>query len=338
MYNFFRRFLFCLPSESAHNFTLRILAYLPKFLFTHPNKSPVTFMGLQFEHRLGLAAGFDVNGRYIDALAKVGFSFIEIGTVTPRPQFGNPRPRIFRLPTVNALINRMGFNNDGVDNLLMNLRKSKHQGIIGVNIGKNKDTPILSAINDYIYCLRKVYNYAAYITINISSPNTAELRKLQQSDYLQNFISAITKEREKLAQKWQRMVPIALKISPDESLSTLENIAKVVLANGVDAIIATNTTCSRDDLLGIKYGDEKGGLSGRPLFEKSTNTLRILKNIVGDKVVLIGVGGIEDTASANEKLASGADLLQVYTGLIYQGPRIINVYDSKSGLCEKPAK
>ncbi|MDP3705566.1 MAG: quinone-dependent dihydroorotate dehydrogenase [Legionellaceae bacterium] len=329
MYSLIRPLLFSLEPELAHSLTLSALHWVPTFCFVQPKPDPIRVMGLTFPHRMGLAAGLDKNGEHLDALAKLGFSFIELGTVTPRPQAGNPKPRLFRLPKAQAIINRMGFNNKGVDALVANLERSTYQGIVGVNIGKNKDTSLNDAVDDYLFCLRRVYARASYITINISSPNTSDLRQLQQGSYFEDLMRTLRNEQLRLADQYQRYVPLVVKISPDETSDVLKNMADVVLLNQIDGIIATNTTCARDGVSTLPYGDEIGGLSGKPLLRSSTRSLSILKQVLGDDVVLIGVGGIDSPESAREKLAAGASLLQVYTGLIYQGPKIIRSYTSK---------
>ncbi len=322
MYFYLRNLLFLLPAELAHHLSLLFLCFLPKFLFAKPSINKMECMGIKFPHKIGLAAGFDKDAKYLDALAKLGFAFIEVGTITPRPQSGNPKPRLFRLVKSKALINRMGFNNAGVDNLIMNIKKSKFKGILGINIGKNKDTPLADAFADYVYCMRRVYQYADYIAINISSPNTAHLRELQSIEYFDEFIGKIIIEHKRLAMKYKVYVPLAIKVSPDESSQVLSNIANVALKYKIDAIIATNTSNSRFNL-NSKYSSEKGGLSGKPILNLSNDTLQQIKNIVGDNISIIGVGGIDDLQSAETKLASGASLLQVYTGLIYNGPKLL---------------
>lgn len=323
MYQLLRPLLFLLDAETAHHVILAALRYLPQCFFKKPQGDAINVMGLTFPHRVGLAAGLDKNGDYLDALAKLGFAFIELGTVTPRPQEGNPKPRLFRIPAANAIINRMGFNNHGVDVLVENVKKARYQGILGINIGKNKDTPLEKAVDDYLYCLRKVYLHASYITINISSPNTPDLRQLQQGDYFRHLINELREEQLQLADQHQRYVPLVVKISPDETEETLKQIADVIVSLGIDGIIATNTTCARDAVNSLPHGMEQGGLSGGPLALSSTHCLRLLKDIVGDDVALIGVGGIDSPAIANQKLEAGASLLQVYTGLIYKGPGLI---------------
>ncbi|STX29577.1 Dihydroorotate dehydrogenase [Legionella beliardensis] len=333
MYSLIRPLLFKLEAEKAHEFTLKALHYLPNFLFKKVHySSPISAMGLQFKHPIGLAAGLDKNGEHLDALNKLGFSFIEVGTVTPRPQAGNPKPRLFRLPAKQTIINRMGFNNKGVEALIANIRQSQYQGILGINIGKNKDTSLNEAVNDYVYCLQKTYRYASYITINISSPNTPDLRQLQQQDYLDNLLKKLTETQQKLTDTYQRQVPLVLKISPDEQDEVLKQMAEAAIKHNIAGIIATNTTCSRVSVEGIPHSKEQGGLSGEPLLERSTACLKVLKSIVGSDITLIGVGGIKDVHSAKLKLEAGADLLQVYTGLIYQGPSLIPklIYSLKS--------
>ncbi len=323
MYQLIRPLLFRLDPEVAHHVGLSALHYLPGCCFDKPKNSSVSAMGLEFPHPIGLAAGLDKNGEHLDVLAKLGFSFIELGTVTPRPQVGNPKPRLFRIPKAHALINRMGFNNHGVDVLLANVKKAQYRGILGINIGKNKETPLEKAVDDYLYCLRKVYLHASYVTVNISSPNTPDLRELQQIYYFKHLINELREEQLQLADVHQRYVPIVVKISPDESDETLKKMADVIVSLGLDGMIATNTTCARDAVHALPYGDEPGGLSGQPLVRQSTHCLQVLKQVVGDDVVLIGVGGIDNLDVANEKLQAGASLLQVYTGLIYQGPGLV---------------
>lgn len=324
MYNYIRNLLFLLSPEIAHSISLKILTWIPSILFPKPyTGNPVECMGIKFPHKVGLAAGFDKNAKYLDAIAKLGFAFIEVGTVTPKPQNGNPKPRLFRLVKSKALINRMGFNNDGVDKLVMNIEKSNYKGILGVNIGKNKDTSLEYAFTDYIYCMQRVYKYADYIAINISSPNTVNLRRLQEIDYFDDFISRLTIEHKKLTNKYNKHVPLIIKVSPDESSDVINNISQVALKYKIDAIIATNTSNSRFNLH-EKYINESGGLSGKPILELANNALTQIKNIVEDNIVLIGVGGIDDAQSAKSKLDCGASLLQIYTGFIYNGPKFLH--------------
>jgi dihydroorotate dehydrogenase len=323
MYSVVRPFLFCLDAEKAHNLTLSALHFLPEFCFKQPVGKEVRAMGLKFPHQVGLAAGLDKNGEHLDALAKIGFSFIELGTVTPKPQLGNPKPRLFRLPEAQAIINRMGFNNQGVDALVTNVKKATYRGILGINIGKNKDTPLNQAAEDYLYCLAKVYNLASYVVINISSPNTPDLRLLQQEQFFRDLLVQLCEQQKRLADKYQREVPLVIKLSPDESDETLKEMAEVILELKIAGIIATNTSSSRDGVADLKYGSEQGGLSGRPIFNRATHCLRVLKQIVGSEVSLIGVGGIDNSKTAQEKLDAGADLLQIYSGLVYKGPGLV---------------
>ncbi len=279
-------------------------------------------MGYMFNHPIGLAAGFDKNGRYLAALRKLGFSFIEIGTVTPKAQQGNPKPRIFRLPRHNALINRMGFNNDGVEAVVNRIKHSAFKGILGINIGKNKDTSLNQAVEDYLFCLRKVYPYASYVTINISSPNTQDLRQLQKSEFCSALLSELREEQLQLTDKWKRYVPLAIKLSPDEDNQSLQNIANTVLSLGLDAIIATNTTINRPGM-NLSHSIE-GGLSGAPLMDRGTECIKVIKEVVGEDVTLIASGGILKASDVQKKLDAGASLVQIYTGLIYQGPYIVH--------------
>lgn len=323
LYRRLRPLLFSMDAERAHSFSLSALHYIPKACFKPITANSVQAMGLQFPHVVGLAAGLDKNGEHLDALAKLGFSFIELGTVTPRPQSGNPKPRLFRLPEAQAIINRMGFNNQGVDVLIRHVQQADYRGILGINIGKNKDTSLDKAAEDYIYCLKKAYEYASYITLNISSPNTPDLRQLQQHEYFADLLSGLHNEQQKLADKFQRHVPLVVKVSPDEDRETLKQMTEAILTHGIEGIIATNTTCSREDVLALPSAQEAGGLSGRPLQERSLRCLHLLKEYVGNAVTLIGVGGIDSCSSAQAKLDAGASLIQVYSGLIYQGPGLI---------------
>lgn len=325
MYSLIRPLLFKFPPEVAHHLALSILRYLPSCCLAKPTSfaQPIQALGLEFPHPVGLAAGFDKNGDYVTALDKLGFSFIELGTVTPRPQLGNPKPRLFRLPHANALINRMGFNNRGVEALVKTLSEVKTQAILGINIGKNKETSLENAVEDYLICLRRVYPYAAYITVNISSPNTPNLRQLQESDYFNHLMHQLREEQLHLSDRHQRYVPLVVKLSPDESDDALKRIAQTILQLGIDGIIATNTTCERDAVAHLPHGSELGGLSGRPLLTRSTACLRVLKEVVGDQVTLIGVGGIDSSQAVRQKLEAGATLVQIYTGLIYQGPGLL---------------
>jgi dihydroorotate dehydrogenase len=284
-------------------------------------------MGLTFPNPVGLAAGLDKDGAYIDGLAALGFGFIEVGTVTPRAQPGNPQPRMFRLPEANAIINRMGFNNGGVDAFVANVQASKFyqdkKGILGLNIGKNADTPIERAADDYLYCLEKVYPYASYVTVNISSPNTKNLRQLQGASELDALLSRLKDAQQRLADRYHRYVPVALKIAPDIDSEQISTIADALLRHHIDAVIATNTTITRDAVKGLPHAEEAGGLSGAPVFELSNQVIRTLKKQLGDALPIIGVGGIFSGKDAQAKIDAGASLVQLYSGLIYQGPTLI---------------
>lgn len=280
-------------------------------------------MGLEFPNPVGLAAGLDKNAEYIDALAALGFGFIEVGTVTPRAQPGNPRPRLFRIEQARAVINRMGFNNRGVDRLVENVRRANFHGILGINIGKNFDTPLERAAADYVHCLRKVYPLASYVTVNISSPNTKDLRELQESARLDGLLAAVNAERRTLADAQGRRVPIAVKIAPDLDGTQIGAIADLLHRHEMDAVIATNTTVARDGVAMLPHGSESGGLSGAPLAGRATAIVRQLAAVLGDALPVIGVGGIMSGGDAAEKIAAGASLVQLYTGLIYRGPDLV---------------
>jgi len=287
------------------------------------DEPPVRVMGLDFANRVGLAAGLDKNAEAIDGLARLGFGFIEVGTVTPRPQSGNPRPRMFRLPAQQALINRMGFNNHGVEALLMNIRATKYRGILGINIGKNAFTPIERAADDYLTCLDKVYPLASYVAVNISSPNTRNLRQLQGEAELDGLLSVLKSRQAELADKHGRYVPLALKIAPDLEDEQIQRIADSLRRHRIDAVIATNTTLGRNDVTGLPHAAEAGGLSGAPLFEKSTAIVAALAKALVNELPIIAVGGIVDAAKAVAKLEAGAQLVQIYSGLIYRGPELV---------------
>lgn len=326
-----RPFLFSLDPETAHNLTLPALQRAATFgltkLLARPARDPRTVMGITFPNPVGLAAGLDKDGAYIDGLASLGFGFIEVGTVTPRPQPGNPQPRIFRLPKADAVINRMGFNNGGVDAFVANVQASKFyqnkEGVLGLNIGKNADTPIERAADDYLHCLEKVYPYAGYVTVNISSPNTKNLRQLQGGSELDALLSSLKDAQSRLADQHRRYVPIALKIAPDIDGEQIKTIAAALLRHKMDAVIATNTTITRDAVKGLPHADETGGLSGSPVFELSNAVIRALKSELGDALPIIGVGGILSGKDAQAKINAGASLVQLYTGLIYRGPALI---------------
>jgi dihydroorotate dehydrogenase len=330
-YALLRPLLFAFDPERAHALTLEALERtralgLSSFVARRETGRPVTAMGLTFPNGVGLAAGMDKNGAYIDALAALGFGFIEIGTTTPRAQPGNPQPRMFRLPEAHALINRLGFNNAGVDALVRNVERSQFRrdgGVLGINIGKNFDTPIERAADDYVTCLRKVYRLASYVTVNISSPNTANLRDLQASDALGGLLAAVMAERARLATAHGRKVPIAVKIAPDLTRDQVVSIAALLREHDVDAVIATNTTTARDAVKTLRHGTETGGLSGAPLFAASTEVVRWLAGALDDAMPIIGVGGIASGADARAKIAAGATLIQFYTGMVYRGPELV---------------
>ena len=325
LYSLARPLLFSLAPERAHELTLSLLKSSHKMGLMRQNVAakPVTCMGIEFPNPVGLAAGLDKNGAYIDALAGQGFGFIEIGTITPRPQAGNPHPRLFRLPQVKAIINRMGFNNDGVDQLVENVKAAKFKGILGINIGKNADTPVEKAVDDYLICLEKVYNYASYITVNISSPNTKNLRSLQSGDALTELLETLKNRQLELAQEYQHYVPLVLKVAPDLDNSDIAFIAKQLLRFKIDGLIVTNTTLSREGVEGLEHAEEAGGLSGAPVFEKSTACLAAFAAVLKGQSPLIGVGGILSGADAAAKKQAGASLVQVYSGLIYTGPKLV---------------
>lgn len=328
LYNVVRPLLFALDAEVAHDLTLNTLKRAEKFglLAAYPKPSvcqPRKVMGLLFPNPVGLAAGLDKNGVVIDGMAALGFGFIEVGTVTPRPQPGNPKPRLFRVVEAEGIINRFGFNNMGVDHLIENVKSAKYRGILGINIGKNFDTPIENAAEDYLICMRKVYTYASYITVNISSPNTKNLRALQEKAALSSLLATLKMEQGTLAQQHGRYVPVALKIAPDLDAQQLNEIADLLLEHKIDAVIATNTTLSREKVQGLEHAEETGGLSGAPVKEASTMVIQHLSQRLQGALPIIGVGGILNGSDAQEKMAAGASLVQVYSGLIYRGPQLI---------------
>ncbi len=329
MYGIARPFLFGLDAERAHGLGLVALetAYrsgLNPLLARHARPLPTRAFGLTFRNPVGLAAGLDKNGAHIDALLALGFGFVEVGTVTPEPQSGNPKPRMFRLPRHNAIINRLGFNNDGIEALLRNVgRARRRDGLLGINIGRNKDTPNELASSDYLFCLERVYPVADYITVNISSPNTAGLRELQEEQALRRLIGTLREEQERLASQHGRYVPLLVKVAPDLSDDDIDAAARVLADMRVDGVIATNTTVSRIAVQEHPLARETGGLSGGPLMNKSTAVLRMLRTRLPDSIPLIGVGGILSGADAAKKMAAGATLVQCYTGLVYRGPALI---------------
>lgn len=329
MYRWLRQGLFQLEPERAHDLALagmHISAKLGllKTLFPPPADRPVELMGLRFKNPVGLAAGLDKNGDHIETMAALGFGFIEVGTVTPRPQPGNAKPRLFRLTNHDALINRMGFNNKGVDHLVENLKTAQFDGIIGANVGKQKDTPLERAADDYCYSIRKVYPHCDYIAVNISSPNTAGLRELQHHSHLKTLLSALVQVRDGLAQTHGRHRPVLIKIAPDWAADALVEALELMAASGIDGLIATNTTIERDSVASDRHASQAGGLSGPPLTALANQTLNVARRVVGDQFPIIGVGGIDTAQAALDKKACGADLVQIYTGLIYQGPALIS--------------
>ncbi|MFA6120142.1 MAG: quinone-dependent dihydroorotate dehydrogenase [Sideroxydans sp.] len=326
-YNLLRPALFTLDPETAHDATLTSLNTAHCLglsrLIPKPQDDVRKVMGLNFPNPVGLAAGLDKNGDCINGLAALGFGFIEIGTITPRPQPGNPRPRLFRLPEAKAIINRMGFNNHGVDALVANVERANFKGVLGINIGKNADTPIEKAADDYLICLRKVYAHASYVTVNISSPNTKNLRQLQGGDELDALLTQLKSEQEKLAQQHGKYVPLALKIAPDLDAEQIKQIASLLIKHRIDGVIATNTTLSREGVEGLVHGNETGGLSGAPVKERSTAVIRALSTELGGALPIIGVGGISSGEEAVEKMQAGASLVQIYSGLIYRGQTLV---------------
>lgn len=331
LYPLIRKFFFSLDAETAHGIgmsgvSLLSASGLSGCLAKPVTPCPVEAMGIKFPNPVGLAAGLDKNGDYIDGLAALGFGFIEIGTITPRPQPGNPKPRLFRIPEAQAIVNRMGFNNEGVDRLLENVRAAKFPkqgGILGINIGKNAATPIEKAAEDYLICLDKVYAEASYVAVNISSPNTKNLRELQKDEALDDLLSQLKARQEQLADKHGKYVPMALKIAPDLDDEQIAAIADALRRHRMDGVIATNTTLSREGVEGMPNADEAGGLSGAPVFNKSTAVLKKLSGALAGELPIIGVGGILSGADAAEKIRAGASLVQFYSGFIYRGPELV---------------
>jgi len=320
LYGLARPFLFALDPETAHRFILRLSDFLS---FPAVPGAPIEVMGLKFPNPVGLAAGLDKDAAHIDGLARLGFGFLEVGTVTPRPQPGNPRPRLFRLENQQALINRFGFNNVGVDEFLRNVGRARWKGILGINIGKNADTPAERAVDDYALGFEKVYAAASYVTVNVSSPNTKNLRDLQQDSQLNGLLEKLFALRVRLTEQHGKRVPLALKIAPDLDEAQIASIADAVRRHRIDALIATNTSVSREGVEGMRHATEAGGLSGAPIARRSTSVLNRFKKALGNEVALIGAGGILSGADAAEKRAAGASLVQLYTGLIYRGPALV---------------
>jgi len=325
-YKMIRPILFALPPETAHHFVLKCLRLLYRLKLIKPKSytgNGIKILGMQFPNRLGLAAGFDRNGEYIDPLSTLGFGFIEIGTVTPKPQPGKPKPRIFRLKKHHALINRVGFASKGADYVLEKLKKTKYRGILGINIGKNSDTPNQDAIDDYLYCMRKLYPFANYLTINISSPNTENLRDLQEHQQLFQLLSELKAEQHILTGKHHRYVPLFVKLAPDLNETEIKEIANVLQTCKIDGVILTNTTLQKTLPEGTKHLNEKGGLSGKAMTEISLKTLKLLTKNLKEDLPIIALGGIYDEKTAYERIANGASLYQIYTSFIYQGPGIV---------------
>lgn len=328
LYRLARAGFFQLDAEKAHDLAIQNFKRFtgtPLDLFYRqqlPHR-PVECMGLTFRNPVGLAAGLDKNGECIEAFDAMGFGFVEVGTVTPRPQSGNDKPRLFRLLGAEGIINRMGFNNLGVDNLVENVKKANYQCVLGINIGKNKDTPIEKGAEDYLICMEKVYPYAGYIAVNISSPNTPGLRSLQYGEALDELLSELKRKQEELAQKHGKYVPLALKIAPDLTNDEIAQICQSLISNKIDGVIATNTTLDRTMVEGMKHAQEAGGLSGRPLQSRATEVVRLLRKELQGHIPIIGVGGIDSFVAAKEKMLAGADLVQVYSGFIYHGPALV---------------
>jgi dihydroorotate dehydrogenase len=328
LYPLFRPLLFAADPERAHEVVLRALDLaaatgVARLAAPALRTSPVEVMGLSFPNRVGLAAGLDKNAAHLDGLATLGFGFLEAGTVTPRPQPGNPRPRMFRITSAQAIVNRLGFNNDGVARFVANAERSAYRGILGVNIGKNFDTPLERAAEDYVLALHAVYRHASYVTINVSSPNTKGLRDLQAEDALSALLARVTAERDALAQRHGRRVPLAVKIAPDLGDDAVRAIARRLVRQRIDAVIATNTTIARDGVEGLRHASETGGLSGRPLAPRALATLRTLVAALDGALPVIAVGGILSGDDARARIAAGASLVQLYTGLVYRGPALV---------------
>ena len=328
MYSLIKKALFCLPAEASHNITLPLLDIshrtgLISLVRSEVPAAPTTVMGIEFPNPVGLAAGLDKNADHMDALAALGFGFIEVGTLTPRPQPGNPKPRMFRLKAQSAIINRMGFNNKGIDHALAQIAKSSYKGVLGINIGKNFDTPVERAADDYLLCMRKCYAAASYIVVNLSSPNTPGLRTLQFGEELRRLLVLLKSEQATLTALHDKKVPLAVKIAPDLSDAEIGLIAEALIDNEIDAVIATNTTLERSAVQDSRFKDEAGGLSGAPLTDKSTHVIAVLSKALQGKLPIIGVGGIMRGADAAAKIAAGASLVQIYSGFIYRGPELI---------------
>jgi len=328
-YGIVKKVLFMFDTEVAHDLSLRALNFLYRlklinFLFGKSKLKPLNVMGINFPNRVGLAAGLDKDGEYFQALSKCGFGFVEIGTVTPLAQSGNEQPRLFRLVSAEAIINRMGFNNKGVDNLIKNVKQSGFKGVLGINIGKNKNTPEEIAAEDYLICFEKVYSHADYVTINISSPNTPGLRDLQFGETLKNLLRDLKFKQRELTKQNDRYVPIVVKVAPDMDDDAIESLAKTFIEYSIDGVIVSNTTISRDGVENIADGNQQGGLSGRPLKDKADHSLQVMAAHLGKNIPIIAVGGISSADDAEKKIKLGASLVQIYTGFIYQGPKLVH--------------
>lgn len=339
LYTLLRPLLFKIDPEVAHGMTLNAMERLNKMRLLRNTQvvcQPRTVMGLNFPNPVGLAAGLDKNAEHLDALARLGFGFLEAGTVTPRPQPGNPAPRIFRIPEAEAIINRMGFNNQGVDQLIENIKCSDYRGVLGINIGKNFDTPIDKAVDDYQTGFQKVYRYASYVTVNISSPNTQNLRQLQDAEALDHLLGQLKSQQDRLAQEHGKYVPIAVKIAPDLEPAQVESIASTLLKHRMDGVIATNTTISRNGVDHLPVAHQQGGLSGAPLTQRATRIVYQLHSLLQNAIPIIGVGGIMSANDAQDKMEAGANLIQLYTGLIYHGPGLVK--EIVRAVCAQPSQ
>jgi dihydroorotate dehydrogenase len=327
MYGLVRSLLFLFPTEISHQLSLRGIDFAAALHLLEPfikvPQCPVTLWGLDFSNPVGLAAGLDKDGDHFNSLGQLGFGFIEIGTVTPQPQPGNPKPRLFRLPEYDAIINRFGFNNKGVDHLVDQVTRRQYQGVLGINIGKNASTPMENAARDYLIGLKKVYPHADYVTVNLSSPNTPGLRSLQYGDDLRHLLETLKTSQSKLAVQHQRKVPLLVKIAPDLDAIEIEEMAGIFTSMEIEGVIATNTTLTRESVAGHRHSEELGGLSGRPLRDASTRVIAQLYECLGERIPIIGVGGVMDGAGAEQKIRAGAKLVQLYTGFIYRGPALI---------------
>lgn len=324
LYPLIRPLLFALPAEATHDLTLALLRTPLACAMAQPQVSkPVSVMGLDFPNPVGLAAGLDKNGACLAGLARLGFGFLEIGTVTPRPQPGNDKPRMFRLPGARAVINRMGFNNLGVDHLLRQVERSGYEGVLGINIGKNRDTAVEKAVEDYLFCLQRVHAAASYVVVNVSSPNTPGLRSLQHGDALDALLSTLREAQTQLDQKAGRRVPLVIKIAPDNEDDELGSMAEAFVRHGMDGVIVGNTTLARDGVQGLPHGEEAGGLSGAPLKPIADLALARMAAHLGGRIPLIGVGGIESAEDVRDKVERGASLVQLYTGMVYRGPALV---------------